>query len=236
MIITSEITMDVALPGAAPVVHAVQNDKYSRKIIFGLYKNGAEWEIPEGTTAIVHYQKPDGTGGSYDTLPDGSSAWSIMGKSVHVQLAPQVCTVAGTVRLAVSLLSGDAQLSTFSVKILVQARPGAALTSEDYYNVPSFVAASGWGANMYLGTDENGNVVAKDAPTGGGGGSVSVTVEEVLAAMPSVTAIDFTNFLNGSYTETIDGVATERYVYFTDRGMIIDGVAVTFPAEAEATT
>lgn len=232
MIVTTDITMDIARPGVTPVIHAVQDDKYSRNIRFMLYKNGVTWYPPDGTTAIVHYRKPDGTGGSYDTLPDGTSAWV---PARIVALAPQVLTCAGTVLLAVSLLNGDAQLTTFSVKILVQPNPERQIVSEDYYRLTGYVPVSGWEPGKFLAADASGVIVAVDAPTGGGGGSVAVTVEEVLAAMPSVTAIDFTNFLSGSYTETIDGVATERFVYFTDRGMIVDGINVTFPAEAEAT-
>ena len=51
--------------------------------------------------------------------------------------------------------------------------------------------------------------------------------------MPVVSAIDFTNFHNGSFTETIDGEVITHEVTFDDYGRpkTIDGVSITFPAE-----
>ena len=82
MIITSKIEMDLALSGQTPEVEAVQDDKYSRNLEVSLLAAGTPWEVPAGTYAVVRYMKPDGTGGSYDTLPDGSAACSISGSAI----------------------------------------------------------------------------------------------------------------------------------------------------------
>ena len=93
--------------------------------------------------------------------------------------------------------------------------------------------------------DENGNVEVEGA---GGNGTVTsvngvspdesgnvqvdvgVTVDEVLEAMPRVTAIDFTNFENGSFTETVDGSSVNHFVFFDGEGRPtqIDDIVITW--------
>ena len=75
MIITHKLQpMDLTHKKNTSRVDVVQDDKYSRDIEFTLTENGIAWQIPDGATAVVRYKKPDGTGGNYDTLPDGSTA------------------------------------------------------------------------------------------------------------------------------------------------------------------
>lgn len=187
MIITHNIEkMDLAKRGPTPSISVVQDDKYSRKVAIPLFSNGTQADLT-GLSVLVRYRKPDGTGGSYDTLPDDSAAGTISGNTVTVALAPQVCTVPGTVKLTACLISGEQQLHTFAVDVNVQANPGLQVTSENYYRVTGALADSGWTPNMYLATDADGNVVTVEAPEGGGGGGA--TVEEVLAAIPQATDI-----------------------------------------------
>lgn len=174
MIITHKLQpMDLTHKQNTSRVDIVQDDKYSRDIEFTLTSNGVAWQIPDGTTAIVRYKKPDGTGGNYDTLPDGSTAYQINGNVLTVALAPQVCTVQGPVQLSVGIIHGSAEINTFTVNIAVHPNPGAEYQSEDYIRLSGAVPNSGWTPNMYIGTDASGNVVAKEG-TSGGGGTVSV--------------------------------------------------------------
>ena len=166
MIITHKITMDLTRRRVLPMVEAVQDDKYSRNLEFTLLADGEAWEVPEGTTAVVRFAKADGTGGNYDTLPDGSAAYTINGNVVTVALAPQVCTAPGPVRLAVGLINDAQEINTFDVCVHVWPNPGLEVTSEGYYQVIGALAASGWEPNMYLGTDAEGNVAAVEAPKG----------------------------------------------------------------------
>lgn len=133
MIITHKLKpMDLSQKQNTGRVDVVQGDKYSRNIEFTFMYNGSAWQIPNGTTAIVRYKKPDSTGGNYDTLPDGSIAYQINGNVLTVCLAPQVCTVPGIVQLSVGLIQGSAEINTFSINIVVQPNPGAKYQSEDY--------------------------------------------------------------------------------------------------------
>lgn len=164
---THQLSMDLAKRGAAPRVDAVQDDRYSRNLQFLLYESGQTWQIPASATAVVRYRKPDGTGGEYDLLPNGSTAYSISGNSLTVALAPQVCTVPGIVQLSVCLRSGESEISTFAVFVNVERKPGFSAESEDYHKLQGILPSSGWTPNMYLGTDAQGNVVEKSAPSAG---------------------------------------------------------------------
>lgn len=61
-------------------------------------------------------------------------------------------------------------------------------------------------------------------------GGSGATVEEVLAAMPKVSAVDFSNFENGSFAETVDGEAVTHSVVFNSSGrpVLIDNIAITW--------
>ena len=134
MIITHFASINLAVRGVPPHVDVMQGDKYSRDILVALTEAGIDREIPEGATAIVYFAKPDGTGGSYDKLPDGSSACSFLANMVTVHLAPQVCTVAGLVKLSVCLMVDGTEMYTFPIHIHVHPTPGFNAKSEDYYN------------------------------------------------------------------------------------------------------
>lgn len=161
MIITHKIKMDMARPWIMPAVEVMQDDKYSRNIEFTLTQNGTDLQIPEGTTAIVRFCKPDGTGGNYDKLPDGTAAYTIIGNVVTIALAPQVCTASGKVLLTACLINDATELHTFSVRINVNRNPGLVTQSENYFKIAGSLADSGWEPNSLLETDGSGNVVAK---------------------------------------------------------------------------
>ena len=116
MIVTHKLKMDLTHCGEMPRVDVVQDDLYSRDLAISLYQNGERWMPARGMSVVVRYIKPDGTGGAYDQLPDGTTAWRIAGNVITVALAPQVCTVHGKVRLMVELVREQAVLSTFEVE------------------------------------------------------------------------------------------------------------------------
>jgi len=186
MIVTHKIKLDLAEGGTVPKIHVVQNDKYGHRIEISLYMEGQEWGVPSGVSAVIHYVKADGTGGSYDVLPDGSQGYSAEGNVLTVALAPQVCTVRGITQLSVCMMDGSVEINTVTILINVQPNPQEALHSEDYYRLSGVLPYSGWAANMYLGTDAYGNVVAQKGPDGSGP-SASVAVPENVALLEDVT-------------------------------------------------
>ncbi len=163
MIITHKVNLDLKRPSWVAPIDVVQDDKYSRKIELTLTCGGEAWDIPGGTTPVILYSKADGTGGSYDTMPDGSVAWTIADNVLTIKLAPQVLTAAGTASLAVTLTRGQLQLTTFRLLLNVHPMVGKDLApSDNYYHVPGFLPAP---ANSKAGqffrtaaVDENGHV------------------------------------------------------------------------------
>lgn len=186
MIITSKIKMDLQKQNQIPVVNAVQNDRYCRNLEMELYAGGERWLIPEDAAVVVSYLKADGKGGEYDTLPDGTAGWFAQEHVLTIALAPQMLTAPGAVRVMVSLIQEEKQISTFAVLVKVSRAVNATVfESEDYRYVTRFLPMpEGAEAGKYLrisGVDEAGNVISLEAaegPAGGTGEMPALTLEE----------------------------------------------------------
>ena len=97
-----------------------QGDRRSRQIRLRLLENGIPWSAPEGARVVVSYQLPDGTPGSYDTMPDGSPAGAVERNVVTAQLADQLTTQAGAADISVVLLGSEGQqLAMWPVRLRV---------------------------------------------------------------------------------------------------------------------
>lgn len=160
MIATHNINMDLGRCGEPPRIEVVQNDRYSRDLALALHMNGVKWFPGCGVSAVIHYIKPDGTRGSYDTLDGETPAWRLSGHILTAALAPQVCTAVGLVQLSVCLIRGEAQITTFAVELNVRKDPGLQAHSEDYHRLIHALPDAGWTPNRLLGTDEDGKVTA----------------------------------------------------------------------------
>lgn len=132
MTIIHKLSIDLTQQVSPALIDAVQDD-CGRALALALHTNGIPWQIPRGISAIVRYRKSDGIGGEYDTLPDGTCAWSAADNILTVALAPQVLTAAGETSLSVALTDGQNTISTFD--ILLQVQPGLhrCITKSDKY-------------------------------------------------------------------------------------------------------
>jgi hypothetical protein len=135
MKITHNLKIDLARPEIVPPVAVSQGDAYTREVKVALYANGVAWTPPAGHDVAVRYRKPDGATGIYDTLPDGSAAWSSKDNTVTVTLCPQMLTCPGKVSAQVSIIVGSSIISTFTFFVIVEADPSkGAVRSENYNN------------------------------------------------------------------------------------------------------
>lgn len=140
MIITHKIGMDLATRNIKPRVDVVQGDKLSRVLEVTLYDSGTAFYVPEGASVMMRYRKPDRTGGSYDTLPDGTQAWSAERNVVRFTLAPQMLTVPGRVEAQMEFILGESSIGTFSILFMVEEDPSAGvMESKDYLNMLSWM-------------------------------------------------------------------------------------------------
>lgn len=165
MIVISRISADFQNPGYPPIVHAVQGEQYSRRIDVDLYDGGVSWTVPGGVYIAMRYTKPDYTYGYYDTLPDGTRAWSTDGNTVSIYVAPQMLTVPGVVQGQLEIIQNQSVLASFPLRLKVAGNLAAQLqTSEDYTNwlewmvdeLDRRIAEGG----------ENGEFVGPQGPTG----------------------------------------------------------------------
>ena len=178
--------MDLQQQKQTPVVNAIQNDRYCRNLEMELYAGDTPWLIPEEAAVVISYVKPDGKGGEYDTLPDGTAGWSAQQNVLTVALAPQMLTAPGVVCMMLSVILEEKQISTFTVLVNVSRAVNVNIAeSEDYHYVTRFLPMpDGAEAGKYLmisEVDAVGNVIsleAVEAPSGGIDGVPVLTLEE----------------------------------------------------------
>ena len=136
MIVLHKLEMDLTGQGTEEQIHVVQGDANTRVLEIHMHCGGEDWEIPQDAQVRMRYCKSDGKKGVYDTLPDGSCAWSKEENVLTMVLAPQMLTIAGLVLAQIELTEGTDALGTFVFRIRVEENPGAgALGSEDYINM-----------------------------------------------------------------------------------------------------
>ena len=143
MKITHKIDIHLDNYRPAPEIVVMQCDANTRELQFTLYSNNAAWSVPESAKIYVGYSKPDGTGGFYNTLPDGTGACTAESNMVTAVLAEQVLTVPGKVFVSVSLQEEGQILATFAVQLNVKPKPGiAVMQSENYFCLKALIDAA----------------------------------------------------------------------------------------------
>lgn len=135
MIVTHKLSLDLQHRTMQPRLAVVQCDHNTRAIEINMISGGQPWTPDSIDTVFLRYRKCDGTGGSYDALPDGTTAWAAEENKITILLAPQVLTVPGLVEAQALLISGNRSIATFTFQIVVEADPSiGVVTSEDYLN------------------------------------------------------------------------------------------------------
>lgn len=193
MIVTHKINMNLDRAGVMPRVDVVQGDANTREIQFCLFSGGQVWTVPADVRILIRYRKPTGAGGTYDKMPEGTSAAAVSGNVVTVTLAPQALATPGITLLALTMVQGENELSTFSIALNVVKNPTAVVSDEG-----SYVSVSGM--LPIPGTAKVGQIIAVsevaqdgvptkteaiDPPTGGASEEqIAAAVEEYMAANP----------------------------------------------------
>ena len=132
------ITLDMQAPALAVVVYAKQNDRLSRKIVAQLVDGSRTWAVPNTSSGVIRYKKPDGTTVFYDVDEDSNPALVVSGSIVTMTLAEQALTVPGDVYCELNFYDGGGgKLTTFSWLLRVQESvlPDSTIVSSSYYNV-----------------------------------------------------------------------------------------------------
>ena len=144
MILSHSITIDLIRP-TKQVIHVVQEDS-TRRIALRLTQNGSPYSIVDGLgqgetlLTYVEAYKQDGTYVMYDHTSAGDLA-VVQGETLDVWtvlLDGQCFTAPGWTQINVLFMTeAGKNVHTFAIMADVQERPGANLTSEDFYNLQS---------------------------------------------------------------------------------------------------
>ena len=132
MIITHKMKMELTRKEYSKCIDVMQDDKYSRKLQIELLENRRKFVPPIGCSVRIHFKKQDGLGGVYDTMPDGTKAWSIEENTVTIHLAPQVCCAPGDVEMVITLSLGATELHCFAIYLSVKPAMDRDIKSGNY--------------------------------------------------------------------------------------------------------
>lgn len=142
MIIKHKLDIDLSQSGCDPIIQLSQGDVGSHEILFQITENRRRWRPPAGLSVLVHYSNSFHSGGTYDTLPDGSPAWKLGKDFLSITLVPEMMALPGSVHVTVTLLHGGKALS--AIHLLLMVKGLASATSPvltNYSNITGFLPA-----------------------------------------------------------------------------------------------
>lgn len=139
-----KITLDLTGQEETPQIRVSQGDAYTRQVEITLTEGGSAWTVPEGVHGAVRYRGSDWeteeyVTGVYDTLADGTLAWSAEGNVVTITLVPQMLACPGRVLVDMLLIAGEELLGTGTFWIYVNQVPvnDTSAQRQSYYALTS---------------------------------------------------------------------------------------------------
>ena len=144
MNVNHALSLNVSSASVPPTLHMTQGDSNSRSIVAALFSGASPFNIPSGSSVMVRFGKPDGTGGLYDTTESGSPV-VFSGNTVTAPVAEQMLSVPGVVVAQIEVYSAATEESPayrlasfcFFVDVEKSAYPDDTIISSDYYNILS---------------------------------------------------------------------------------------------------
>lgn len=144
MMITHNLTLDLLKPAISERIHVKQGDTLSHSLRILLCENGAAWPIPAEASPVVRWfafdpDSGESARGIYDTLPDGTHAWTFAENQLDILTVPGMFALPGVVQADVVLISGEKTLATFNFEFYVNRAPadGTEPEIQNYYKVSS---------------------------------------------------------------------------------------------------
>ena len=144
MNVNHALSLNVSSASVPPTLHMTQGDSNSRSIVAALFSGASPFNIPSGSSVMVRFGKPDGTGGLYDATESGSPV-VFAGNTVTAPVAAQMLSVPGVVVAQIEVYSAATEESQayrlasfcFFVDVEKSAYPDDTIISSDYYNILS---------------------------------------------------------------------------------------------------
>lgn len=138
MLLTKEVIMNLNYRGTPIVLDALQGDS-GRAVAVHLVAGETPWEIPQDAYISMQYQCEDGSGGIFDSLSDGTAAYSVNESTLTIYLAEQLCAIAGCTKVQVTIICDGVQLSTFPIEIRVTEQVNGEIASGEYINLQKWL-------------------------------------------------------------------------------------------------
>ena len=144
MSVNHALSLNVSSASVPPTLHMTQGDSNSRSIVAALFSGASPFNIPSGSSVMVRFGKPDGTGGLYDATESGAHV-VFAGNTVTAPVAAQMLSVPGVVVAQIEVYSAATGESPayrlasfcFFVDVEKSAYPDDTIISSDYYNILS---------------------------------------------------------------------------------------------------
>ena len=144
MNVNHALSLNVSSASVPPTLHMKQWDSNSRSIVAALFSGASPFNIPSGSSVMVRFRKPDGTGGLYDATESGAPV-VFAGNTVTAPVAAQMLSVPGVVVAQIEVYSSATEESLayrlasfcFFVDVEKSAYPDDTIISSDYYNILS---------------------------------------------------------------------------------------------------
>lgn len=144
MSVNHALSLNVSSASVPPTLHMTQGDSNSRSIVAALFSGASPFIIPTGSSVMVRFGKPDGTGGLYDATESGAHV-VFAGNTVTAPVAAQMLSVPGVVVAQIEVYSAATGESPayrlasfcFFVDVEKSAYPDDTIISSDYYNILS---------------------------------------------------------------------------------------------------
>ena len=207
MTITKTMELNLKYKGNIPKVDVVQGD--SVRALAVMLSSGEEpWPIPVGAAIVIRYRCADGTGGVYDTLPDGTAAYTVEGNCVTVKLMPDATAVPGVTQLQISVIQGEHQISTFQMELRVEGQVLGEHSAREYLNLAQWWSQQGGGGLPTGG--EPGQVLELDAQ----GYAVWETLSGHVVGLGAVdNTPDSQKPVSGPQQEALDALRSQLQTY-----------------------
>lgn len=131
--------LNLQRPNTLVIAYGKQNDTKSRWYQAQLLSGDTPWLMPANTTGTIRFAKPDGHGGWYDSLENGTPAVTMSGSTVTMGLVTQVLTCPGDVKI--DLMFADTSgsvLTAFSWTLRVEKNAiedSLIEDSDDYFTI-----------------------------------------------------------------------------------------------------
>ena len=138
MLHTKEISTNLSYPTIPIALTVLQGDS-CRALAVRFFTGEDPWEIPENCDVFMQYICADGSGGIFDTLPDGTPAAQVEGNKITLRIPQEMCAVPGKTMAQVTIFSQGEQISVFPVEIRVLPQVGMKAGNGGYTNLQKWL-------------------------------------------------------------------------------------------------